>query len=97
MRKLYKIVKWILDYVPEIIAIVALCFAVLASAANAFSRYTFSHTFLGYDELVRIAFAWVVFPGAAAAYWRHMHFGIDLIVNMVPAKIRKILDLFIFY
>lgn len=90
--KTYKVIKWILDYVPELIAAIALCVAVTVSAVNAFSRYTFSHTFLGYDELIRIAFAWVVFPGAAAAYWRHMHFGIDLITNLCPKKIQAVID-----
>lgn len=90
--KAYKTVKWILDYVPEIIAAVALCVAITVSAANAFSRYIFSYTFLGYDELIRIMFAWIVFPGAAAAYWRHMHFGIDLLTNLCPKRIQDVID-----
>lgn len=91
--KVFKILKWILDYLPEVIAMVALCIAIPVSAANAFSRYAFKYTFLGYDEVIRIAFAWVVFPGAAAAYWRHMHFGVDLIVNLCPPKIQEIIGL----
>ena len=92
-NKVFKIAKWILDYLPEVIAIVALCIAIPVSAANAFSRYVFKYTFLGYDEVIRIAFAWVVFPGAAAAYWRHMHFGVDLIVNLFPKKLQELVGL----
>ena len=92
--KVLRVIKWILDYVPEIIAVVAMCIAIPISAVNAFSRYVFEYTFTGYDEFIRLAFAWVVFPGAAAAYWRHMHFGIDLIVNLFPAKAKRFADLF---
>lgn len=92
-KKLKRAIKWILDYVPLIIAIAGLCVAIPVSAVNAFSRYAFKYTFLGYDEYVRMAFAWIVFPGAAAAYWRHMHFGIDVVTNLFPKRFRELLEI----
>ncbi len=90
----YKIGKWILDYLPEYIALVALTLAIPISAANALSRYALKYTFPWYPEMIRVAFAWIVFPGAAAAYWRHMHFGIDLIVNLMPKSIQRLMGIF---
>ena len=80
-------IKWILVNFPECIAAAAMTAAVLITGLNAITRYTISYTIWGSSEYVSLAFVWVIFPEAAAAYRRGMHFGIDFIVNMLPPKI----------
>ena len=84
--------KWIVIHIPELIASVALVFAITLTVINVFTRYCLHFTIKGSDEYVCIAFAWMVFPGTAAAYRRHMHYGVDLLVNAFPHKVRCIVD-----
>lgn len=70
----------------------ALVFAITLTVINVFTRYCLHFTIKGSDEYVCIAFAWMVFPGTAAAYRRHMHYGVDLLVNAFPHKVRCIVD-----
>lgn len=58
--------KWIVIHIPELIASVALVFAITLTVINVFTRYCLHFTIKGSDEYVCIAFAWMVFPGTAA-------------------------------
>lgn len=62
---------------------------------NVVMRYFFNHIFKGAEEIATICFIWSVFVGAAAAYKHRMHMGIDMLTQMMPYKIRKILEIFI--
>ena len=85
--------KWVLTHIPEIIAGIAVTFSITLTTVNAITRYTISYTINGSDEYNCIAFAWLVFLGAAAAFRRKMHYGIDLVVNAFPAKVQAIVNL----
>lgn len=57
-----------------------------------------SRTFLGTplswsEELGRYLFVWLCFIGASIALYRGSHLGIDIIVQMVPEKVRNIMIL----
>ena len=56
-----------------------------------FSRYVLLRTFTWYDEIARACFVWVVFLGAAVGVKRGAHFGLHLIVDMLPETVRRIL------
>ena len=86
--------KWAVVRFPEIVAGIALTFAISLATINAFTRYALSFTIKGSDEYICIAFAWLVFLGGAAAFRRNMHYGIDLVVNFFPKKARAVVDLF---
>jgi TRAP-type transport system small permease protein len=44
-------------------------------------------------EVASLAFAWVVFFGAAACVKYHMHPTIDLLVNRLPARLRVVVTM----
>lgn len=93
-----KSIKWlrrIAIYFPEYIASVALLVTLLATGINVFSRYVLKYTFFWYSDLTVLAFGWMVACGTAAAYRRHMHFGIDILVSKLPKKARAIFQIFI--
>lgn len=85
--------KWVLVHLPEIIAGAAVTFSITLTTINAITRYALSYTVNGSDEYNCIAFGWLTFLGAAAAFRRKMHYGIDLVVNAFPAKLRTIAEL----
>ena len=86
--------KWVFLRLPEIVAGIALVFAISLTTVNAFTRYFLHFTIKGYDEYCIMAFAWMVFPGCAAAYRRKMHYGIDMLVNAMPKKVQIFVNLF---
>ena len=40
------------------------------------------------EELARYCFVWIVFLGAAIGLERGIHLGVDLLVNLLPARLR---------
>jgi TRAP-type C4-dicarboxylate transport system permease small subunit len=71
-----------------------LCIALLAviSAdllAGIFSRYVLERTFVWYDEVARACFMWLVFLGAAVAVRRGAHFGLHVVVDVLPPQLRR--------
>jgi len=76
----------ILKSLPEILAGVALFTIVFMETVQAIYRYTMKHTFIFVDDVAVVCFAWAIFAGAAAAYREKMHYGLDVVVNAVPAK-----------
>ncbi len=83
--------KWLrrlIVYLPEYIASIALLITLLSTGINVFTRYVLRFTFFWYTDITILAFAWMVFCGVAAAYRRHRHFGVDMLVNTFPEKFR---------
>ena len=87
-----KALKWIALNPMEIIAAAALAASILISVTNGLTRYLIKYTWNPGTDVNTICFAYVVFCGGAAAYRRKMHYGIDVFVNMLPEKIRKVVQ-----
>ena len=92
-KKPAEVIKWIFVHLPELVAGAALLFAIGLTVINAFTRYFLKFTFNGSDEMNILAFAWMVFPGCAAAYREKMHYGVDLIVNALPKKANAVVKI----
>ncbi|MDZ5697877.1 TRAP transporter small permease [Chelativorans sp. M5D2P16] len=71
------------------VACLALVVVVASVAWGVLTRYVVSQPAVWTTELSSIAFAWVVFFGAAAAMRRGMHIAIPIFVDMLPATARK--------
>lgn len=83
-----------LDEFPVLISGIALTVAISLSSVNALGRYLFAYTFAWNDEIVALCFCWTVFWGAAAASRRGLHFGLEVINNLLPPlgqKIQKVI------
>lgn len=87
--------KFVLTNFPELVAGITLFSGIFITTINGVGRYFFSRTFVWTDEVVAICFAYTVFFGAAAACRRGMHYGLELISNVLPPKGKKILDVII--
>src|SRR5258705_2382166 len=70
---------------------VALCADVFLGV---FSRYVIGSTFTWYDEIARLLFVWIVFLGAAVGVRRTAHFRLHLLVDRLPAGVRRVADVF---
>lgn len=72
-----------------------LCLALMVVLAcdlmlGVFSRYVLFRTFTWYDEIARACFVWVVFLGAAVGVKRGSHFGLHMLIDMLPQRARRL-------
>lgn len=88
MEKVKKNLKWLVLNIEEIVAVSALSVMLCAVFYNVLMRYLFRNPSAWADELSMICLAYVTFVGGAAAYKRNLHFGIDILLDMMPLKIR---------
>ncbi len=61
----------------------------LLTFANVVFRYVFNDNILWALELTVFLFAWMVLVGASYGVKKHFHIGVDVIINMAPAGLRK--------
>ena len=78
-----------LDHVEEALAGAALVVVVLAVAWGVITRYVTAQPAPWTGEVAGLAFAWVVFLGAAAGFKRGLHVSIDLLVRRLPALVAR--------
>ncbi|WP_082235404.1 TRAP transporter small permease [Halobacillus massiliensis] len=57
---------------------------------NVVLRYLFNSGITWSEEMSRYFFVWLVFLGAIAALKDRMHLGVDLVVNLLPDKAKKV-------
>lgn len=75
-----------------IITCVTLSLCVILVNINVICRYFFKSPIHGCEELVTSLFVWTVFIGCAYAHRNHAHLGVDILVNLMPEKIKKIVE-----
>lgn len=82
-----------LDVVFRTVVAVLLFVLVACVGANIVGRFVFGHSLTWADELSRFIFAWVIFLGAALAYFRDEHISARYFVNFLPPRAREIASL----
>lgn len=75
----------------ESVAGVALVVIIGATCWGVLTRYVTSQPAVWASEVAGIAFAWLVFVGAAAGFKYGMHVTIDMLVALLPAGPRRLL------
>ncbi|MEO8836727.1 MAG: TRAP transporter small permease [Caldimonas sp.] len=79
-----------LGYVEETIAGAALVVVVLSTCWGVVTRYVTEQPATWSGEVATIAFAWLVFVGAAAGFKYGMHVTIDMAVRLLPPALRRV-------
>lgn len=74
----------------EIISGVALSIVIAVVVLNVIMRYIFNMPLNWAEEIATIGFVWCVFLGSSACYKRHMHIGIDVVVQLFPESAKRI-------
>ncbi|WP_299878678.1 TRAP transporter small permease [uncultured Cocleimonas sp.] len=74
---------------------IALCLGLmtLITFANVIARYIFNGNILWALEITVFLFAWLILMGASYAVKKHIHIGVDVVINMLAPGPRKILAL----
>jgi TRAP-type C4-dicarboxylate transport system permease small subunit len=66
---------------------------VIVTLAQVVFRYVIAAPLPWSEELARYCFVWIVFLGGAVGLSRGIHLGVDLFVNMLPARAQRGLDM----
>ena len=85
-----KYLKYFLANLEECIAGACLVFLIGLTVANVLLRAIFRISITWAEEMDYALYAWVIFLGAGAALKRGNMSAIDLLVNLIPEKGRKV-------
>ena len=86
-------VSQVVDKIEEKIIALILGLMTAVTFANVIARYVFNSNILWALELTVFLFAWLVLLGASYAVKKSAHLGVDVLINMLPQKQRRILGL----
>lgn len=81
----------IIDEIEETSIAICLGLMTLVTFANVIVRYLFHDNILWALEVTVFLFAWLVLMGASYAVKKHIHIGVDVVVNMLGPQGRKLL------
>ena len=82
--------KTIFSNLDAIITGTTLTICVILVNANVIMRYFFNSPIHWSEEIVTSLFVWTVFIGSSYAYRKHSHLGVDIVVNMLPKKVKGV-------
>ena len=84
------LLKKVIDNGLEWICILLLAVITVDLLLGVFSRYVLASTFVWYDEVARACFMWLVFIGAAVAVRKSAHFGLHILVDIMPPRLKRV-------
>ena len=87
----------LLDYISkliELICSVLLCIMVVVTFAQAFNRYVLKGSFFWAEEAAIWSMIWITMLGSSVAMHHHTHTRIDFVLNSLPPKVRKWVEVF---
>ncbi len=86
--------KWFGNIVEVTAATLVVALAIIVFL-QVFNRFVLKTPLAWSEELAMLLFQWVSFLGAASGVKRWRHFGIELVVKMLPEKMRRRVELIV--
>ncbi|MDR1586358.1 MAG: TRAP transporter small permease, partial [Treponema sp.] len=87
-----KRIKFFLVNFEEIIGSFFLSVLLLLTIVNVFIRFLTGRSYVWTEEISFLCFAWVIFIGASAVYKRGLHSSIDIVVQLFPERVKRIVS-----
>ena len=89
----YANLKNLLKNFDGVIAGAMMIVTILLVIVNVITRKLFNYIIIWSEEIATSCFVYSVFIGAAYAYRKHQHVGVDLLVERLPAGARRVVHL----
>lgn len=80
----------VMDSIEETFIAICLGLMTLITAANVVARYVFNDNILWALEVTVFLFAWLVLMGASYGVKKHIHIGVDVVINLLSPRFRKL-------
>ena len=87
--------KKLLSNLDMVFGCTALVLVIAMTFVNVVCRYVLGFIITPFEELSLILFVWLCYIGASVSYRSDGHIAIDAIYNLMPAGVKKGVDLFI--
>lgn len=81
------------DHIEESSIAICLALMTIITFANVVARYVFGSNILWALEATVYLFAWLVLMGASYGVKKQFHIGVDVVINLLPPKLKKIMAL----
>ncbi len=81
----------LVDGIEETFIAITLGLMTLITFANVVARYVFNANILWALEVTVVLFAWLVLVGASYGVKKTFHIGVDVIINLLPAPLKKLM------
>ncbi|MCB1894893.1 MAG: TRAP transporter small permease [Zoogloeaceae bacterium] len=81
----------LVDNIEETFIAISLGLMTVITFANVIARYVFNANILWALEATVNLFAWLVLVGASYGVKKTFHIGVDVVINMVPAPVKKLM------
>ena len=65
---------------------------VICVFVNVVGRYVFNHSFASVEEIARMLFVWLTYLGCIACIKEGSHVRVDIVLTLVPAKVRLVME-----
>ena len=88
-----KIIKWLDDYFEVLICSIALVGLFVAMILSVFFRYVLNNSLTWVAEVGCYLFVWFSLVGVGYSTKMGAHLRVDILVNLAPAPLRKVLDI----
>lgn len=85
----------ILGNIDVIIASTMLAILVILTSLGVITRYVFRNPFTWLEEVQLFCMVWIVFGGAGVAFRTGSHVAIEMVVDLFPAKVQKVIEILI--
>jgi TRAP-type C4-dicarboxylate transport system permease small subunit len=84
--------KWfgLFRFGDEFISCLSLVVVLIVVFINVLTRFFLRQSIIVADEIAAIGFVYSIFFGVSVCYKRKMHIAIDIVVNLLPAYMKKI-------
>ena len=80
----------LMDHIEETSIAVCLGLMTLITFANVVARYAFESNILWALEITVFLFAWLVLMGMSYGVKKHVHIGVDVVINALPPGMKRL-------
>lgn len=81
----------VVDQIEETSIAICLGLMTLITFANVVARYLFNTNILWALELTVFLFAWLVLMGVSYGVKKHIHIGVDVVINLLPPATKRVM------
>lgn len=93
MRTVLSKVFLLFNHIEEVIVVLCMFGITILTFVAVLTRYVFSFSIVGADELATFMFLWAALFGASAGFRYDKHGGVPIFVNFLPKGARRLADL----
>ncbi|HLR14017.1 MAG TPA: TRAP transporter small permease [Burkholderiaceae bacterium] len=92
MRTTFRKLFHVISHIEELICIICMFGITILMFSAVLSRYVFSYSIAGVDEIATFMFLWAALFGASAGFKYDKHGSVPIIANLLPGGARRIFD-----